>query len=72
MSWRPDVIADGSGQWAWNALRFATQEEALRYAENLASRWTAVRAIRVTAVSDPVNAAFHDHTLAHFTTGETQ
>ncbi len=28
MSWKPEVIADSSGKWAGNALRFATREEA--------------------------------------------
>ena len=28
MSFKPEVIADSSGQWCGNALRFATREEA--------------------------------------------
>ncbi len=28
MSWKPEVIADGSGAWCGNGLRFATKEEA--------------------------------------------
>jgi len=28
MSWKPEVIADSSGKWCGNALRFATREEA--------------------------------------------
>ena len=30
MSFKPEVIADSSGQWCGNALRFATREEAGR------------------------------------------
>ena len=28
MSFKPEVIADTSGKWCGNALRFATREEA--------------------------------------------
>ena len=28
MSFKPEVIADSSGRWCGNALRFATREEA--------------------------------------------
>lgn len=63
MSWRPEVIADGSGQWAWNQLRFATREEAEDYVHRLFLRWSAVRDTRVTESSDPVNAAFVDERL---------
>lgn len=42
-SYRPMVIADDSGEWAGNALRFATHAEADAYAKDLASRWTLVR-----------------------------
>ncbi len=47
MSWKPEVIADRSGQWAGNALRFATREEAETNVANLAMRWLAVRETRV-------------------------
>ena len=30
MSFKPEVIADSSGKWSGNALRFATREEAGR------------------------------------------
>lgn len=58
MSFRPEVIADRSGQWAWNALRFDTREEAEEYVADLSVRWTAVRDTRVTETDDPVNAAY--------------
>lgn len=50
-----EVIADNSGQWVTNALRFATRDEAEDYAKDLYSRWTAVREYRVVPSSDPVN-----------------
>lgn len=42
-----EVIADSSGQWAGNAMRYATQEEAEAAARDLASRWVLVREWRV-------------------------
>jgi hypothetical protein len=47
MSWKPEVIADSSGQCCSNALRFATREEAEAYVADLAMRWTLVRETRV-------------------------
>jgi len=47
MSYKCEVIADDSGQWCGNALRFATAIEAEWYANDLFSRWTAVREKRV-------------------------
>jgi hypothetical protein len=60
MSWKPEVIADNSGQWAGNALRFATLDEAEAYARDLAWRWTSVRKWRVTQCDDPVTYTWHD------------
>jgi hypothetical protein len=54
MSWKPEVQTDSSGKWYGNALRFATQQEALDNVHNLASRWLAVIAVRVIEVDDPV------------------
>lgn len=45
-----EVIADNSGQWAGNALEFATREEAENYASDLYARWTAVQKTRVVEV----------------------
>ena len=53
MSWKPEVIADSSGKWSTNALRFATEEEASAYALDLALRWTLVRDVRATECDDP-------------------
>lgn len=54
-SYKAEVIADGSGEWVSNALRFATRAEAEEYAKDLHSRWTLVREWRVVESTDPVN-----------------
>jgi hypothetical protein len=54
MSWKPEVIADSSGQWVSNQLRFATKQQAESYVADLAYRWTAVRQTRVVECDDPV------------------
>ncbi len=53
-SYRPDVMADSSGRWSHNTLRFRTERGALAYAADLANRWTLVTDIRVTLTDDPV------------------
>jgi len=55
MSFKGEVIADNSGKWCGNALRFATAEEAQVYIGDLMMRWTAVRDVRVVESDDPVN-----------------
>ena len=55
MSYKAEVIADSSGEFYGNALRFATREEAQAYVADLYSRWTAVRETRVVESSDTVN-----------------
>ena len=42
MSWKPEVIADNTGKWVGNQLRFATREEAEVHAGDLVMRWTLV------------------------------
>lgn len=54
-SWKPEVIADGSGQWCGNALRFATKEEAEANVRDLFGRWAMVRETRVVESADEVN-----------------
>jgi hypothetical protein len=54
MSFKPEVIADSSGKWVGNALRFATHAEAYESARALAGRWYAVRDFRATESPDPV------------------
>jgi len=63
MSYRPEVIADSSGEWTGNGLRFATEAEALGNVRALESRWFAVRETRVVESADPVNYAWVDGRL---------
>ena len=42
-----EVIADSSGEFCGNALRFPTAEAAKAYAQDLYCRWTAVKKWRV-------------------------
>lgn len=56
MSWRPEVIADSSGKWVPNALRFGTKDEADKYLSDLWGRWTSVREKRAVECDDPVNS----------------
>lgn len=53
-SYKPEVIADSSGEWCSNGLRFATEAEAKQYVADLANRWLAVRETRVVPCNDPV------------------
>jgi hypothetical protein len=46
------VIADDSGRWCGNSVRFDTRAEAERYAQALAARWTLVREWRVVPVEE--------------------
>lgn len=54
-SWAPEVIADSSGKWCGNALRFATRGEAEDNVRDLSWRWLLVRETRVVPSTDPVN-----------------
>ena len=63
MSYAPEVIADNSGKWAGNALRFATKEEAESNVRDLANRWFSVRETRVVESTDPVNYRWEDGKL---------
>lgn len=63
MSYAPEVIADSSGKWCGNALRFGTREEAERQVSDLSCRWFAVRETRVVESTDPVNYRYVDGKL---------
>jgi hypothetical protein len=67
MSYKPEVIADSSGHWAGNALRFATREEAEQNVRDLMFRWTSVRETRVVESDDPVNYRWVDGHLEEVT-----
>jgi len=62
MSWKGEVIADGSGKFVGNGMAFATKAEAENYVADLAMRWTLVRDTRVVESSDPVNYSFTNGT----------
>jgi len=57
-SFKAEVIADASGKWSSNSLRFATEAEAEAYVRDLAGRWTSVRETRVVASDDQVGHAW--------------
>ena len=63
MSFAPEVIADNSGKFCGNSLRFATREEAEANVSDLASRWFAVRETRVVESQDTVNYSYKDGKL---------
>lgn len=63
MSWKPEVIADSSGKWFGNSLRFATREEAEANASDLMDRWFSVTASRAVESDDPVNYSYTEGTL---------
>jgi len=65
MSFKAEVIADGSGKFCGNGLRFATEHEAGHYVGDLAMRWTSVRETRVVASEDDVNARIVNNKLEH-------
>jgi len=59
-SYAAEVIADSSGKYCGNGLRFATKKEAEAYAMELSSRWMAVREWRVVESTDRVNYRWQD------------
>ena len=63
MSYKPEVIADSSGKWFGNALRFATYDEAFANARDLSLRWFAVCDYRAVESPDPVNYRYVDGKL---------
>jgi hypothetical protein len=60
LSFAPEVIADNSGKFCGNALRFATEAEATIYVKDLERRWMLVVATRVVPSPEPVNRAIID------------
>ena len=63
MSYKAEVIADASGKWCGNALRFAIYEEAEIYVIDLMRRWTLVTDTRVVESDEPVNYKIVDNKL---------
>jgi hypothetical protein len=68
MSFKPEVIADTSGKWVGNALRFATREEAEANVRDLMMRWFAVHETRAVESDDPVNYRYANGRLESLTT----
>jgi hypothetical protein len=66
MSHKPEVIADHTEVWCGNGLRFATEQEATVYVNDLARRWTAVRDVRVVPSEGDVNARIVNGRLEHW------
>ena len=62
-SWKAGVKTAGDADWCYNALRFATEDEAKAYASDLYSRWTAVKETKATRCADPVNSIWKDGAL---------
>jgi hypothetical protein len=52
-SFKPMVLVQG--EWAGNALRFATEQEAQDNVRDLMGRWLLVSDTRVEPSDDPVN-----------------
>jgi hypothetical protein len=65
MSWKAEVIADSSGEFYGNALRFESKQEAEDYVKELMYRWTAVRETRVVESDDRVTALWQNGQLHH-------
>ena len=49
-----------AGVWTSNELRFATEDEAKAYSNDLYGRWSAVRGVRTVESGDPVNYEWKD------------
>lgn len=60
-SYRPMVLVQG--EWAGNALRFASKVEALQSATDLMYRWMLVQDVRADESEDPVKHAWIDGKL---------
>jgi hypothetical protein len=57
VSYAAEVIADDTGRWTGNQMRFPTEVEAMAYATALSWRWIAVREWRAVPSTDPVTHA---------------
>lgn len=61
-SFKAEVVADSSGEFVGNSLRFETRKLAEVYAQDLASRWTLVSDWRVVESTDPVTESSRHQT----------
>ena len=55
MSFKVGCKSEPSETWAYNALRFPTQEMAEAYGHDLSDRWTSLREWEVHESDDPVH-----------------
>ena len=58
MSYRPMVFVQGG--WHGNAVRFATEDEAMASSRDLMRRWTLVENYGAEVSDDPVNCEWSD------------
>ncbi len=61
MNYKPEVFVEG--QWAQNALVFATRKEAEDNARALFMRWTMCSDSRAVETTEPVNYSYTDGEL---------
>jgi len=54
-SYKVEVIADNSGKWVGNGMRYATEDAAKEAGASLAWRWTLVQQWRVVPSEDTPN-----------------
>lgn len=54
-SWKPEVVADSSGQWIPNGLAFARKEDAEAWVFDLSLRWFSVSDTRVVPSDEAPN-----------------
>ncbi len=66
MSFKCVVKVSGERGWHSNALRFATEEEAAKYAFDLFGRWALVRETKVVDSTDPVNWKWENDKLVPY------
>ena len=70
MSYKVAVFTIGDSTPGYNALRFATFEEANAYGKNLYCRWMAMSSFSVEESDEPVNYAWTDGGLVAVSTME--
>jgi len=58
MSFKTEVQTREGGEWSTNAVRFATEKEAVEAGHELLSRWMVPIASRASPSDDPVNYRF--------------
>ena len=58
-----NTAGDAVGVYNTNGMRFATEDEAVAYGQDLSSRWTALRVMEVRETDEPVNYEIKDGEL---------